>query len=156
MVRTIYFINEEKCLLKKTASLCLETQFNFSPSRPVGEFWLGLENIHSLSKQGQYILQVELSDQAGEHQAARYQFQLDGEEKKFALHLEQESSSGVQEEIMTTGASGLPFSTADNDNDLSADVNCAQLLSGTIVSSSTSDALLPGNMKISLKLRCSF
>uniref|UniRef100_A0A4W6D5E9 Fibrinogen C-terminal domain-containing protein n=1 Tax=Lates calcarifer TaxID=8187 RepID=A0A4W6D5E9_LATCA len=74
-----------------------------------GEFWLGLENIHSLSRQGQYVLQVELSDQAGEQQAARYRFQLDGEEKKFALHLEQETSSGAQEEIMTTGVSWSPL-----------------------------------------------
>ncbi|KAM7388023.1 hypothetical protein PAMP_024227 [Pampus punctatissimus] len=95
-----------------------------------GEFWLGLESIHSLSKQGQYLLQVELSDWAGREQAARYRITVDGEEEKFALHLEHESSLGVQEEIMTTGASGVPFSTADRDNDLAADVNCAELLSG--------------------------
>uniref|UniRef100_A0A1A8FGT0 Angiopoietin-like 4 n=1 Tax=Nothobranchius korthausae TaxID=1143690 RepID=A0A1A8FGT0_9TELE len=96
-----------------------------------GEFWLGLDNIHSLSKQGQYILQVELSDEAGQQREARYKFQLDGEEKMFALHLEQESPSGVQEDIVIAGASGLPFSTADRDNDLAADINCAQTLSGT-------------------------
>lgn len=96
---------------------------------PPGEFWLGLENIHSLSRQGPYILQVELSDWAGEQQHnAQYQIKLDGEEKKFALHLE--SLSRLQEKIMTTGKSGLPFSTADRDNDLSADANCAELLSG--------------------------
>lgn len=107
-------------------------KINLDISRPTGEFWLGLENIHSLSKQGQYVLQVELSDWAGQQQqAARYQFQLDGEEKKFSLHLQQDSSSGVQEEVWTSGAAGLPFSTADRDNDLAADVNCAQQLSGT-------------------------
>ncbi|KAM9358097.1 angiopoietin-related protein 4-like [Symphorus nematophorus] len=110
-----------------------------------GEFWLGLENIHSLSKQGQYILQVELSDGAGKQQAARYRFQLEGEEKTFALHLEaEESSSGVQEIIMTTGASGLPFSTADNDNDLTADVNCAEQLSGGWWFSSCGESNLNG------------
>ena len=108
-------------------------KINLDVSHLSGEFWLGLESIHSLSKQGQYVLQVELSDEAGQQQAARYGFQLDGEEKTFALHLEDEgeSPSGVQERIMTTGASGLPFSTADRDNDLAADVNCAELLSGT-------------------------
>ncbi|XP_067452714.1 angiopoietin-related protein 4-like [Thunnus thynnus] len=95
-----------------------------------GEFWLGLENIHSLSKQGQYLLQVELSDWAGREQVAHYRVTVDGEEEKFAIHLENDSSSGAQEEIITTGASGVPFSTADRDNDLSADVNCAELLSG--------------------------
>ncbi|KAA8589436.1 angiopoietin-related protein 4 [Etheostoma spectabile] len=108
-----------------------------------GEFWLGLENIHSLSKQDQYVLQVEISDWAGERQQeARYQLQLDGEEKKFALHLE--SSSGVQEKIMTTGESGLPFSTADRDNDLAADVNCAELLSGGWWFSSCGESNLNG------------
>ncbi|XP_042272985.1 angiopoietin-related protein 4-like [Thunnus maccoyii] len=95
-----------------------------------GEFWLGLENIHSLSKQGQYLLQVELSDLAGREQVAHYGVTVDGEEEKFAIHLENDSSSGAQEEIIVTGASGVPFSTADRDNDLSADVNCAELLSG--------------------------
>ncbi|XP_041863206.1 angiopoietin-related protein 4-like [Melanotaenia boesemani] len=95
-----------------------------------GEFWLGLDNIHSLSKQGEYILQVELSDEAGLQQAARYKFNLDGEEMMFAIHLEQESSSGPQEKIISTGDSGLPFSTADRDNDLAADINCAEMLSG--------------------------
>lgn len=90
---------------------------------------MGLDNIHSLSKQGQNILQVELSDEGGQQQAARYQFHLDGEEEKFALHLEQRS--GAQEDVMATGASGVPFSTADRDNDLAEDINCAELLSGT-------------------------
>ncbi|KAL6108164.1 angptl4 [Pungitius sinensis] len=96
-----------------------------------GEFWLGLENIWALSSQGQHVLQVELSDCAGERQhEARYRFRLEGEEKKFALHLEQEASSGAQEIITTPKESGLPFSTADRDNDLASDVNCAALLSG--------------------------
>ncbi|XP_058494497.1 angiopoietin-related protein 4-like [Solea solea] len=107
-----------------------------------GEFWLGLENIHSLSKQGQYILQVELSDQAGERQTVRYQFRLDGEEKKFTVHLEQETSPGHQgEHVMSTG---LPFSTADQDNDLAAGVNCAELLSGGWWFSSCGESNLNG------------
>lgn len=108
------------------SEICLNNFF-----RPSGEFWLGLENIHALSKQGQYILQVELEDWAGQQlPAARYRFQLDGEEKLFTLHLEDESPSGVQENVMSIGASGLPFSTADRDNDLDAHINCAELLSG--------------------------
>ncbi|XP_054645998.1 angiopoietin-related protein 4-like [Dunckerocampus dactyliophorus] len=96
-----------------------------------GEFWLGLDNIHAIAQQGQYLLQVELSDWAGQMQATRYQFRLDGEEEKYALHLEQESTSGAgEEESILTGASGLPFSTVDSDNDLAADANCAELHSG--------------------------
>ncbi|KAK5869719.1 hypothetical protein PBY51_024417 [Eleginops maclovinus] len=108
-----------------------------------GEFWLGLENIHALSQQGPYVLQVELSDWAGEQQhQAQYQLKLEGEEKRFALHLE--SLSGVQEKIMTTGKSGLPFSTVDIDNDLSADINCAELLSGGWWFSSCGESNLNG------------
>ncbi|KAM9383644.1 angiopoietin-related protein 4-like [Pholidichthys leucotaenia] len=109
-----------------------------------GEFWLGLDSIHSLSKQGRYILQVEVSNETGQQKAGQYQFQLDGEEKKFALHLEQESSSGLQENLVTTGDAGLPFSTADQDNDRSADVNCAKLLSGGWWFSSCGESNLNG------------
>ncbi|XP_074524457.1 angiopoietin-related protein 4-like [Halichoeres trimaculatus] len=107
-----------------------------------GEFWLGLENIHSLSKQGEYVLQVEVTDSAGQQQASRYAFQLDGEEKMFSLHLQPESEG--QENIMTTGATGLPFSTADRDNDLTKDLNCAELLSGGWWFSSCGDSNLNG------------
>uniref|UniRef100_UPI0037E81F28 angiopoietin-related protein 4-like n=1 Tax=Semicossyphus pulcher TaxID=241346 RepID=UPI0037E81F28 len=106
-----------------------------------GDFWLGLENIHSLSKQGQYVLQVEVSDGAGQ-QEARYGFQLDGEESMFALYLQQESENKVN--IMTTGASGVPFSTSDRDNDLAKDVNCAELLSGGWWFSSCGESNLNG------------
>lgn len=93
-----------------------------------GEFWLGLENIRSIAAQGQYVLQVELSDWLGQREA-RYGLHLEGEEKKFALRLEADSPSGAREHVMGTEGSGVPFSTADRDNDLS-EVNCAARLSG--------------------------
>ncbi|XP_061681400.1 angiopoietin-related protein 4-like [Syngnathoides biaculeatus] len=95
-----------------------------------GEFWLGLENIHAISKQGQYRLQVEITDWAGETQARQYRIQLDGEDKNYTLHIRQDSTSGVQGGGVLTGASGLPFSTADRDSDLAVDVNCAECHSG--------------------------
>jgi len=95
-----------------------------------GEFWLGLENIRSIAAQGQYVLQVELSDWLGQRREARYGLHLEGEEKKFALRLEADSPSGAREHVMGTEGSGVPFSTADRDNDLS-EVNCAARLSGT-------------------------
>ncbi|CAN9500355.1 unnamed protein product [Ophioblennius macclurei] len=107
-----------------------------------GEFWLGLDNIHSLSKQGRYVLQVELSDEAGQRQEVSYQFHLDGEEEKFALHLERESESspGLRETVVA----GVPFSTVDRDNDLAADVNCAEQLSGGWWFSSCGESNLNG------------
>lgn len=94
-----------------------------------GEFWMGLENIHSLSQQGQKTLMVEFSDWRGEMQSVQYQFRLDGEENNYALHLQQ-GPTGGQEKALYTGASGLPFSTPDRDNDQRSDINCAKHLSG--------------------------
>lgn len=90
---------------------------------------MGLEKMRSISEQGPYELQVELSDGGQPLPVARYRFRLDGEEEKFALHLEDQSSSPQ----VSTGSSGVPFSTADRDNDLAADVNCAELLSGMYI-----------------------
>lgn len=147
----LYFLKNVFLFLKiKTCFTCSRDKINlllfifFA-----GEFWLGLDNIHSLSQQGQYVLQVELSDEAGRQQTARYRFHLDGEEKMFALYLEDESPSEVQEKILTSGASGLPFSTADRDNDLAADINCAELLSG-MTASLKKGAVSPHNTKHAL------
>lgn len=95
-----------------------------------GDFWLGLESIHAVSSQGPQLLQVELTSQTGQTHTARYRAQIDGEENKFALSLEPEASAGAQEEILPRPTSALAFSTADSDNDLAADANCARLLSG--------------------------
>ncbi|XP_056133606.1 angiopoietin-related protein 4-like [Lampris incognitus] len=108
-----------------------------------GEFWLGLENIHSLSRQGLNMLEVVLSDWIGQEQSGRYQFRLDGEERNYALHVEH-SSSDALEGIMTPATSGIPFSTSDRDNDLSAEVQCAKLLSGGWWFSSCGEANLNG------------
>lgn len=90
---------------------------------------MGLDHIHALASQGRYLLRVELSDWRQQPpDVATYGFQLAGEEQQFALRLQEESST--QERLLTTGTSGLPFSTADRDSDSAADVNCAQLLSG--------------------------
>lgn len=97
-----------------------------------GEFWLGLERMHSLSKQRPQVLQVDFSDWRGEAVSLSYTFQLDGEESNYALHL-QPTTPGLLESALTTGAEGLPFSTADRDHDLKEDANCAMQLSGKLV-----------------------
>lgn len=97
-----------------------------------GEFWLGLERMHSLSKQRPQVLQVDFSDWRGEAVSLSYTFQLDGEESNYALHL-QPTTPGLLENALTTGAEGLPFSTADRDHDLKEDANCAMQLSGKLV-----------------------
>ncbi|KAJ8408326.1 hypothetical protein AAFF_G00257400 [Aldrovandia affinis] len=94
-----------------------------------GEFWLGLEKIHSLSRQGENILLVEISDWKDESRTMRYRFRLGGAESDYALHL-QDGSSETLESALTSDPAGLPFSTRDRDNDHKADINCAEHLSG--------------------------
>ncbi|MBN3276461.1 ANGL4 protein, partial [Polyodon spathula] len=94
-----------------------------------GEFWLGLEQIHALSKQGGYVLHVQLTDWNDQVQSLEYSFRLGGEESSYTLHL-QEGSPGNLENALSTGSSGLPFSTRDRDSDLKSDINCAKHLTG--------------------------
>lgn len=96
-----------------------------------GEFWLGLEKMLSISKQRPHVLQIELSDWRGETQSVSYSFQLDGEESNYALHVQPTTPSNL-ESALTTGPDGLPFSTADRDQDLKEDANCALQLSGSL------------------------
>ncbi|KAL3054927.1 angiopoietin-related protein 4 [Trematomus bernacchii] len=96
-----------------------------------GEFWLGLEKIHSISKDGNYILNIKLSDWSGDSEDVRLPFHLGGEETKYSLKIEKaEAFSPLETSLGTDATSGLPFSTSDQDNDLKNDINCAKHLSG--------------------------
>ncbi|XP_051985212.1 angiopoietin-related protein 4-like [Xyrauchen texanus] len=94
-----------------------------------GEFWLGLEKIHSVSKGGNYILKVQFSDWRDESQTMTYPFHLKGEKSNYSLHI-LERQAGNLESSLSTEASGVPFSTRDKDNDQKNDLNCAKQLSG--------------------------
>ncbi|KAK1156996.1 angiopoietin-related protein 4-like [Acipenser oxyrinchus oxyrinchus] len=94
-----------------------------------GEFWLGLEQIHALSRQGGYVLQVQLTDWNNQAQSVEYSFRLGGEESSYTLHL-REGAPGNLENALSTDSSGLPFSTRDRDSDLKPDINCAKHLTG--------------------------
>ncbi|MBN3317169.1 ANGL4 protein, partial [Atractosteus spatula] len=94
-----------------------------------GEFWLGLEKIHALSKQGSYVLHVQLTDWDDKAQSIQLPFQLDGEGTNYSLHL-QERPLGSVESALSSEPSGLPFSTQDRDNDSKLDMNCAKHLTG--------------------------
>ncbi|XP_012683442.2 angiopoietin-related protein 4 [Clupea harengus] len=95
-----------------------------------GEFWLGLEKIHSLSKDGNYILNVQLSDWRDEAESIKYPFRLSGEESDYSLHILDNASRNLESALATDAAAGLPFSTRDKDNDQKSDINCAKHLSG--------------------------
>ncbi|GAA6228564.1 angiopoietin-related protein 4 [Lates japonicus] len=96
-----------------------------------GEFWLGLEKIHSIAKDGGYILNVKLSDWGDDLATIRLPFQLGGEETKYSLQIQEvDTFSTLESSLGTDATSGLPFSTRDRDNDQKNDTNCAKHLSG--------------------------
>lgn len=96
-----------------------------------GEFWLGLENIHSMAKDGGYILNIRLSDWGDDVASVSFPFLLGGEETKYALQVQEVGTfSTLESSLGTDAVSGLPFSTSDQDNDLKVDINCAKHLSG--------------------------
>lgn len=100
---------------------------------PVGEFWLGLEKIHSIAKDGGYILNVKLTDWGDDVVSARFPFRLGGEETKYALQIPEDGEfSTLESSLGTDATSGLPFSTHDQDNDQKNDTNCAKHLSGEL------------------------
>ncbi|XP_029380632.1 angiopoietin-related protein 4 [Echeneis naucrates] len=96
-----------------------------------GEFWLGLQKIHSIAGAGGYILNIKLSDWGNDLASIRLPFQLGGEETKYSLRIQETGTFSILESSLGTDAtSGLPFSTQDQDNDQKNDTNCAKHLSG--------------------------
>ena len=96
---------------------------------------MGLEKIHSLSKDAEYILKIQFSDWKEDSDSLRLRFRLGGEETKYTLHIQDSDTIGNLESALATDASsGLPFSTRDQDNDQKPDTNCAKHLSGKFLS----------------------
>ncbi|XP_077413351.1 angiopoietin-related protein 4 [Vanacampus margaritifer] len=96
-----------------------------------GEFWLGLEKMYSIAKNGGYILQIKLSDWAGDTASIRLPFRLGGDETQYSLRIQEVGTfSPLERALGSDAASGLPFSTRDHDNDHKKDANCAKHLSG--------------------------
>lgn len=89
-----------------------------------GEFWIGLEKLHRLTKNGDYELVVELKDYDGTYTFARYDdFEIGDEAEKYSLK-KLGSYSGSAGDSLSYHRS-IKFSTFDSDNDLSS-VNCAK------------------------------
>ncbi|XP_062843365.1 angiopoietin-related protein 4 [Trichomycterus rosablanca] len=95
-----------------------------------GEFWLGLEKIHRLTRDGDYILRIQMSDWLDEHRAVQYRFRLAGEKQNYSLRILESPAGNLESALSSESSSGLPFSTRDRDNDQKLDLNCAKHLSG--------------------------
>ncbi|KAM9470366.1 fibrinogen-like protein 1 [Clarias gariepinus] len=91
-----------------------------------GEFWIGNDNLHYLTSQGNYSLRINLEDFEGTHRFALYKkFQVDSEQNHYQLQFDGysgnagDSLSGSYNPEVQGWAShqGMNFSTKDKDND---------------------------------------
>ncbi|KAM9206238.1 ficolin-2-like [Dugong dugon] len=94
----------------------------------LGEFWLGNDNIHTLTAQGTTELLVDLVDFEDNHQFAKYRsFKMAGETEEYKLVLGSFVGGSAGDSL--TYHHSHSFSTKDQDNDVDAR-NCAELYQG--------------------------
>uniref|UniRef100_A0A182PF05 Fibrinogen C-terminal domain-containing protein n=1 Tax=Anopheles epiroticus TaxID=199890 RepID=A0A182PF05_9DIPT len=93
-----------------------------------GEFWLGLESIHRLTRSARHELVVLLEDFEGNRTVARYDhFAIGSQTQKYAL-INIDGYSGTAGDSLSD-MKGMAFSTHDADSDTSNE-NCAVTYSG--------------------------
>ncbi|XP_059678108.1 angiopoietin-related protein 3 [Gavia stellata] len=92
------------------------------------EFWLGLNKTYSITKQGDYILRIELQDWKDNKRYIEYAFSLGGPETDYTLQLSRVSGSIPNALPEQTE---LRFSTAGRDVDIINDFNCPENYLGT-------------------------
>ncbi|XP_028391595.1 ficolin-2-like [Dendronephthya gigantea] len=93
-----------------------------------GEFWLGLERIHRLTKSGQNVLRVDLMDFNGTKRYAEYgTFSVANESDKYRLNIG--SYSGDAGDSLADH-NHMQFSTRDSDNDKYSNGECAVMWKG--------------------------
>lgn len=93
-----------------------------------GEFWLGNDNIHYLTKQGDTKLRIEMEDWDGKKYYAEYdRFGVSSEHDHYRLHVS--GYHGTAGDSLTPhwqSHDQKPFSTFDKDNDNRFYDNCAE------------------------------
>ena len=94
-----------------------------------GEHWLGNENIHHLTKEGNYKLRVEFiyKEQDAPYFADYSSFKVDSEAENYTLHIS--GFSGTTGYDALSGHNNYKFTTRDRDNDKYG-TNCAVLYKG--------------------------
>lgn len=90
---------------------------------PHFEFWIGLDNLYYFTNQDNYLLRIELWDEAGTYYYADYsQFRVDNEAAKYLLHVGGYSGNATD---ALRYSNLMPFSTPDRDHDVSS-THCAK------------------------------
>ncbi|XP_068135125.1 angiopoietin-related protein 7-like [Hyperolius riggenbachi] len=80
-----------------------------------GEFWLGNENIHRITKRGGYSLWIDLEDWTGQHKYALYrEFSIEDEANYYRLHVL--GASGTAEDSFAWYHNKRSFSTPESRN----------------------------------------
>ncbi|XP_028391509.1 ficolin-1-like [Dendronephthya gigantea] len=93
-----------------------------------GEFWLGLDKIHRLTKSGQNVLRVDLMDFNGTKRYAKYgKFCVADDSDKYRLNISHYSGTASDSLLWHNG---MKFSTNDSDNDVRPDKNFASMFKG--------------------------
>ncbi|XP_075466204.1 fibrinogen-like protein 1 [Ascaphus truei] len=99
-----------------------------------GEYWLGNDNLHYLTRQGDYTLRIDLVDFEGQRRFAQYKsFQVGGEESSYQMNCGEYTGTagdslagGFNPEVKWwANQNGMKFSTRDKDND-NYEGNCAE------------------------------
>ena len=100
-----------------------------------GEFWLGLDNIHRLTKEGS-TLRVDLGDFQDNTTYAEYStFSIGNSTTEYTLSVGGYSGTAgdgliTDDNSANHNHNGMKFTTRDNDNDDANDANCAQRFVG--------------------------
>ena len=101
---------------------------------PAGEFWLGLDTLHSLTTSQSYGLWVDIEDYDGTQYCAKYSHFLVGDEaSEYLLDVSGYDTSTNAGDSLTLNpdiissrySNGRGFTTRDRDNDLYGGGNCA-------------------------------
>ena len=93
-----------------------------------GDYWLGNENIHTLTYTGNFELRIDFVNSYGVQHYAKYgNFSVDTEVNKYRLHVGKVTSSSRSLRLgqHLDYHNGMPFSTYDRDHDKSFR-NCAK------------------------------
>ncbi|XP_031158490.1 fibrinogen alpha chain isoform X2 [Sander lucioperca] len=98
-----------------------------------GEFWLGNQNLHLLTNQGESMLKVELEDWDGGVASAEYTVSVGAETEGYPLHVSGYTGDAGDALAMpvsdTPSHNGMKFSTFDKDNDVWEE-SCAERYGG--------------------------
>ncbi|KAK0065180.1 BpsFReD12.1, partial [Biomphalaria pfeifferi] len=87
----------------------------------IGEFYLGNENIFSLTSTGQFDLRIDLEFNSKKYFAQYEDFKVSSETGKYKLQIGNYSGNAGDSLSYRTS-----FSTFDRDNDINRDTNCAE------------------------------